>query len=103
MKIALRPKPEHQMIYEEHFNQLYWEEKLIMSLRSQRTKLSSLDSRFHCSIIGTCLTLIELRKIYRKVKLFSKSTLSDYDLHHIFVSFARESSYANRKLQNYLD
>lgn len=92
-----------QVLYEEYFNRLYWEGTLIMSLKSQRTKLSSLDSRFHCSIIGTCLTLTELRKIYRKVKLFSKSTLSDYDLHHFFVGFARESSYENRRLQKYLD
>jgi len=51
----------------------------------QRTKLCELDAQFHCSIIGTCLTLKELRQIYRKVKFFPKS---DHELHRIFVGIA---------------
>jgi len=69
----------------------------------QRTKLCELDTQFHCSIIGTCLTLKELRQIYRKVKFLPKSNMSDHELHRIFVGIAGESDYANRKLQKHLD
>ena len=66
----------------------------------QLTKLNQLGGHFHCSIVGTCLTLDELRQLYKK---FSKATLTDYALHHFFVGIACESSYANKRLQKLLD
>jgi len=75
----------------------------LLNRRSQRTKLYELDDKFHCSTIGTCLTLKELRQIGRSIKLAKLSSLTDYDLHRIFVGIAGESSYANRRLQKHLD
>jgi len=75
----------------------------LLKRQSQRTKLHQLDDRFHCSIIGTCLTLKELRRLYRKLKFITKSPLTDHDLHRIFVGIAGETSYANRRLQKYID
>jgi len=71
--------------------------------RSQRTKLYQLEKHFHCSIIGTCLTLKELRQIGRSLKLAKLDSLTDYDLHRIFVDIAGESSYGNRRIQKHLD
>ena len=36
----------------------------------RRTRLSELDSNLHCSIIGTCLSTHELRKLVPKFTLF---------------------------------
>ncbi len=76
---------------------------LLINRQTQRTKLNQLATHFHCSVIGTCLTLDELRKMVRQLKLSIKSTSSDHDLHSVFVNIASESSYTNRRLQKYLD
>jgi len=70
---------------------------------SKRRKIWQLEGPFHCSIIGTCITLIELRQLSKKIKLNFKSTASDYDLHHVFVHIAGDGSYPAIKLQKFLD
>jgi hypothetical protein len=76
---------------------------LLINRQQQRTKLHQLAGHFHCSVVGTCLTLDELRKMAHQLKLSINSISSDHDLHHIFVVIASESSYENRRLQKYLD
>jgi len=73
------------------------------SQSSKRKKIWQLEEPFHCSIIGTCITLIELRKLSKKFKLNFKSTASDYDLHHVFVHIVNDGSYPAVKLQKFLD
>jgi hypothetical protein len=75
----------------------------LFNRRSQRTKLYQLPDWFHCSIIGTCLTLKELKQLGRAIKLSQLERLSDYDLHRIFVGIASEPSYGNRRIQKHLD
>lgn len=73
------------------------------SQSSKRRKIWQLEEPFHCSIIGTCITLIELRQLSKKIKLNFKSAASDYDLHHVFVHIAGDGSYPATKLQKFLD
>jgi len=47
-------------------------------------KIWDVQDSFICSIIGTCLTLDELRKIAKKMDV-SISTFSDFELHQYFV------------------
>lgn len=61
----------------------------------RRFKLWELPSRFHCSIIGTCFRLDELRKIAKKFKVQPNGELTDYNLHGMFVSIA--SGQGNQK------
>lgn len=75
----------------------------LLNKHSQRTKLYQLNEKFYCSTIGTCFTLKELRQIGRSIKLAKLDSLTDYDLHRIFVGIAGEPCYANRRLQKYLD
>jgi len=68
-----------------------------------RKKLWQLDGSFHCSIIGTCLSLQELRELCQKLRITVQGSLTDYELHHSFVGIAAKSTYAARRLQKYLD
>lgn len=70
---------------------------------NKRLRLNELDHRLNCSIIGTCVTLAELRKIRQKAKLFLDENIDDYDLHRLFVGMAEKKSYANKRLQKLLD
>jgi len=69
----------------------------------QRKKLWELQSHFHCSVIGTCLTLEELRRLCRKANIIFETAVSDHALHSAFVNVAGESAYPSRLLQKHLD
>lgn len=69
----------------------------------KRTPLNQLDPRLSCSIIGTCLSLKELKKLSRQTKLAGLDKSSEYDLHRIYVGIAQENSYVNRRLHKLMD
>ena len=46
---------------------------------SRRTRIWELSSHLHCSIVGTCLSTIELRQVLSKAKMVHGST--EHDLH----------------------
>ena len=46
----------------------------------RRTKLWELDHRFHCLVIGTYLTIDELRRLARKAGLRMDTKMTDYQL-----------------------
>ena len=47
----------------------------------RRRTLFDLSPMLHCSVVGTCLTMAELRKILKKVVGSNAERLSDYDVH----------------------
>ena len=55
---------------------------------NRRKRLWELDGRYHCAVIGTCLTLTELHKIGRRARIRDARRLSDYELHTVFVGGA---------------
>jgi uncharacterized protein YlxW (UPF0749 family) len=67
----------------------------------QRTRLHQLDAHLHCSVIGTCLSPGELRKIMaRHVEVQGKT---DLDLHHQAVALAQEAGDLSKALHKALD
>lgn len=70
--------------------------------RSKRYKIWELEDRFHCSIIGTCLTLKELRQLTDKIDTRAY-TLEDYDLHIAFVGSIGQRGPASIVVNKYLD
>ena len=60
--------------------------KSLKPARKHRYKLWELHSRYHCSVLGTCLTIKELRHIATKMRMSEARALSDYDLHLAFNS-----------------
>ncbi len=68
-----------------------------------RKKLWQLHSNFHCSIIGTCLSLDEIRQAARKFHLIDDQHTTDFQLHSMFVSAASEAVPPSRYIQKFLD
>ena len=81
-----------------------WPEKTVDKQHNrQRRKLWQLQARFHCGVIGTCLTLDELQQLCRKANIVFETAVSDYELHSAFVNIAGQSGYPSRLLQKHLD
>jgi hypothetical protein len=57
----------------------------------------------HCSIVGTCLSTLELRKLIAKVKGHDLKGFSDLDIHEEAVLVAGHQGAAARLLQKALD
>lgn len=71
--------------------------------RLGRKKLWTIDRQLHCSIVGTCLTLGELRRIGAKLRLQIPSDAESYDIHNYFVSAAGEPGPVSKALHKTLD
>jgi hypothetical protein len=70
----------------------------------RRTRLAELDSNIHCSIIGTCLTTGELRKLVpRYVPSLDRKTASDLEIHHTAVELSTQGEAAAKELNKALD
>ncbi|MFP3874263.1 MAG: DUF2325 domain-containing protein [Thiohalophilus sp.] len=68
-----------------------------------RRKIWQLDGPFHCSVIGTCLTLKELRDLSQKLCLAAPASLTNYQLHRRFVTVVANPGYSARRINKYLD
>ncbi|CAD6556291.1 hypothetical protein LMG27952_06031 [Paraburkholderia hiiakae] len=69
----------------------------------QRTRLAELDAHLHCSIIGTCLSTHELRKLVPKFARLDAQRASDLEIHHAAVELAIEGGAGGKALQKALD
>ncbi|NQV98772.1 MAG: DUF2325 domain-containing protein [Rhodospirillales bacterium] len=72
--------------------------------RSKRLRIWEVDSARHCSIVGTCLTLDEIRGLARKLGYKNNSSNdTDFYLHGHFVRKAGDNSIAAKLLNKLLD
>lgn len=72
--------------------------------RSRSTrKIWQIDSRYHCSIIGSCLSNRELRLFGRKKSFEIDRGSSNYEIHNILVHAVSLRSQQSRVLQKYLN
>jgi hypothetical protein len=75
---------------------------LSKSARSRR-KLWEVPSHLHCSVIGTCLSMDDLRKLTRKGGMRISDDATDYCVHSYFVREAGTESKLARMLHKMLD
>jgi hypothetical protein len=75
---------------------------LSKSARSRR-KLWEIPSHLHCSVIGTCLSMDDLRKLTRKGGMRISDDATDYCVHSYFVREAGTESKLARLLHKMLD
>jgi len=66
-----------------------------------RVRLTDMDPHLHCSVIGTCLSTAELRKLMARF-LFVRDS-SDLEVHHEAVSHASQGGPVAKALQKLLD
>ncbi|SEB20229.1 DUF2325 domain-containing protein [Paraburkholderia sartisoli] len=69
----------------------------------RRVRLAELDPHLHCSVIGTCLTTHELRKIVSKFANVDRERASDLEIHHAAVELAMEGGAGGKALHKALD
>ena len=73
-------------------------------LRPQRATLADLDLHLHCSIVGTCLTTGELRKLVpRFAPHIDRKRATDLDIHHAAVALCCEGGPARKEINKALD
>jgi hypothetical protein len=71
--------------------------------RKRRSRLSELDSLLHCSIIGTCLSTSELRKLVSRFTLLDRHSSTDLEIHDAAVQLAIDGGSGCKALQKALD
>ena len=70
----------------------------------RRAKLSEIDANIHCSIIGTCLTTGELRKLVPRYAVhLDRKTATDLEIHHTAVELSIQGEAASKELHKALD
>ncbi len=69
----------------------------------RRPRLGELDAHLHCSIIGTCLSTHELRKLVPKFTSLDRQKASDLEIHHAAVELAIEGGAGGKALHKALD
>ena len=69
----------------------------------RRARLAELDSHLHCSIIGTCLSTHELRKLVPRFTGLDRQDASDLEIHHSAVELAIGGGAGAKALHKSLD
>jgi hypothetical protein len=69
----------------------------------RRTQIWDLHQSLHCSIIGTCLSSGELRRLLVRLEVAGADTADDHDLHVLGVLLASRSKAGAKHLQKTLD
>ncbi|QDX80352.1 hypothetical protein B9N43_03185 [Denitratisoma sp. DHT3] len=68
----------------------------------RRLRIWQLPSTWHCPLIGTCLTIAELRQLARRAG-FDESRMPDYVLHSAVVGHCDERTEIAELIQRFLD
>ena len=68
-----------------------------------RAKLWDLNATLHCSVIGTCLSTAELRKVMGKIIGADITRCTDHDLHGQAVGLCSQHNALSKLLQKALD
>ena len=78
--------------------------KISLESSGKRRRLWEMNDGWHCSIIGTCLTLADLRALGRKLDLQVRTGFpEDYQLHGYFVAEASKNDVGGKMLGKLLD
>jgi hypothetical protein len=70
---------------------------------NRHARIWELHHSLHCSIIGTCLTTVELRRVLVRLKVEGAETAGDHDLHTLGVMLAGRPRTGAKALQKALD
>jgi hypothetical protein len=68
-----------------------------------RKKLWEIDTSFKCSVIGTCLSSSEMRKLSREKVFAIDPGHDDYQLHSQFIAISRQPDLKGKSLHRYLE
>ncbi|MGF6770760.1 hypothetical protein P3T18_003239 [Paraburkholderia sp. GAS199] len=77
--------------------------KAVAPNTKRRARLTELDNHLHCSIIGTCLSTHELRKLVPKFTGLDRRDATDLEIHHSAVELAIDGGAGAKALHKSLD
>src|SRR5262245_16678612 len=69
----------------------------------RRAQIRELHHSLHCSVVGTCLTTSELRRLLLRLNMKNAETLDDHGVHQLGVMLANGPSIGSKQLQKTLD
>jgi hypothetical protein len=69
----------------------------------RRTRLAELDMHIHCSVIGTCLSTSELRKLVPRFADLDREHATDLQIHHAAVELVVDGGAGAKALHKALD
>ncbi len=75
----------------------------LIRLQMTRRRIDEIPGKWHCSIIGTCLPLADLRKIAVKARMDISSSADDYHVHGAVVHHCGSSRLLSRLVTKALD
>ena len=70
---------------------------------SKRWKLWEIDKKLHCSVLGTCLTLADLQRLIRKLRIPIPNDAEEYEIHGYFAARAAEKGPIAKAMNKVLD
>ncbi|WP_165840052.1 DUF2325 domain-containing protein [Motiliproteus coralliicola] len=68
-----------------------------------RLKLWEIPRQYHCPVVGTCLSMAELRKVQNNCRREIGAGLSDYQLHAGIVSLVGQNGATSRRVHKLLE
>ncbi len=71
--------------------------------RSRRRKIWEIDGTYHCSIVGTCLSMGDLKAIFRKCNFEAPPGAQEYQIHGAMVGLCETRCLVTRQLHKRLD
>src|SRR5215470_4647964 len=66
-------------------------DEFMQSVSKKRTAIWNMHQSVHCSIIGTCLSSAEIRRLLIKLGVYGAESASDHDLHKQGVTLAGQA------------
>ncbi len=69
----------------------------------RRVRIWEISTNLHCSVIGTCLSAAELRRVLVKLKIAGIETADEHELHMLGVLLANRPQEGGKLLQKTLD
>lgn len=77
--------------------------RISSNARRERRKIWNIHDVSHCSIIGTCLSVSELRRLARRAGVKNGDRYTDFEMHGWFVDQMSQEGALARLTQKYLD
>jgi predicted nuclease with TOPRIM domain len=71
--------------------------------KTPRKKIWEISSLYHCSVAGTCLSLDETKKIFRKCGIVINSFIRDYEIHGAAVNALLEKSDISKSMHSFIE
>jgi hypothetical protein len=92
--------PRRTIMCDQHVHALL---PLTEAASKKRLKLWDLKPHLHCAMLGTCLTMAEVRKLVRQSGIAIPANSSDHVLHSSLVNAAGSNNRAAKNLHKFLD